>query len=416
MMPFFSIFLFLCLTWLAAPPAFAATFNVKDFGAVGNGTTDDTASIQRALNTASSSSGNIVFFPTGKYRFSNLQIRNVALVGQAKDLVTLEGMCSVAGATASMANLSMTIKPGGGSAVVDDVSEDSSYTNISFSGGGFTPGSLLNIRSANNRQLKRNSVVDGCEFIRGVSHISANRCDQLSIRNSTFLTPFGHSITVTNSKQVSIASSNFKTNLNNFISTAVWMNGCSFASITKNRVELYGKAVFSHRVSDLTVDGNQFLKISRFGVDVDTSKGTVSNNTIQMESQNSSAGIVARTLNFISILNNHISDCGSGIGVYSFGCDIKGNTIERATQIGIGIVGNLTCTIDSNTLRDCGRFRPPSSVIHVGQIRGVPVVTNNTYTGGKNNLEYFIRSETPSPPLVLFGNTTTTLLPNRIKP
>jgi len=43
------------------------TVSVKDFGAVGDGTTDDTAAIQAAINTGS----NLVF-PTGSYRCANL--------------------------------------------------------------------------------------------------------------------------------------------------------------------------------------------------------------------------------------------------------------------------------------------------------------------------------------------------------
>jgi len=41
--------------------------NVKDFGAVGDGVTDDTAAIQAALNSTATS----VYFPTGSYRIAN---------------------------------------------------------------------------------------------------------------------------------------------------------------------------------------------------------------------------------------------------------------------------------------------------------------------------------------------------------
>ena len=43
------------------------TVSVKDFGAVGNGTTNDSAAIQAAINSVSATNGGIVFVPTGVY-------------------------------------------------------------------------------------------------------------------------------------------------------------------------------------------------------------------------------------------------------------------------------------------------------------------------------------------------------------
>lgn len=48
------------------PDRFADTISVKDFGAVGNGVTDDTAAIQAAINTSAT-----VFFPRGTYLLTN---------------------------------------------------------------------------------------------------------------------------------------------------------------------------------------------------------------------------------------------------------------------------------------------------------------------------------------------------------
>ena len=47
-------------------------FNVKDFGAVGNGSTDDTTSITSAIDAAlSSSNGGAVYFPAGQYKVTS---------------------------------------------------------------------------------------------------------------------------------------------------------------------------------------------------------------------------------------------------------------------------------------------------------------------------------------------------------
>ena len=42
-------------------------WNVKDFGAAGNGVSDDTVAINAAISVAASQNGGVVFFPVGTY-------------------------------------------------------------------------------------------------------------------------------------------------------------------------------------------------------------------------------------------------------------------------------------------------------------------------------------------------------------
>ena len=55
------------LALLAAPVLAADGWNVRDFGAVGDGKADDTAAFQKALDAAQAGAGGIVSVPTGKY-------------------------------------------------------------------------------------------------------------------------------------------------------------------------------------------------------------------------------------------------------------------------------------------------------------------------------------------------------------
>ena len=49
----------------------AAVFNVKNYGAVGDGTTDDYTSVTNAISAAHTAGGGIVYFPTGTYRINS---------------------------------------------------------------------------------------------------------------------------------------------------------------------------------------------------------------------------------------------------------------------------------------------------------------------------------------------------------
>jgi len=64
---------------LTGVPSASGWLNVKDYGAVGNGVTDDTASIQLAINAAHAMKVAVVFFPLGTY------LCNGALQGTAGD-------------------------------------------------------------------------------------------------------------------------------------------------------------------------------------------------------------------------------------------------------------------------------------------------------------------------------------------
>jgi len=77
-------------TGSAPLPTITNRINIRDFGAVGNGTTDDSAAFQRAIDSAKP--GQAVFVPSGAYRISNiLYIRkaNVVLQGQNQSSTVL---------------------------------------------------------------------------------------------------------------------------------------------------------------------------------------------------------------------------------------------------------------------------------------------------------------------------------------
>lgn len=66
-------------------------FNVRDFGATGTGTADDTQAVLTAIKAAGDQGGGVVFFPRGRYLLKEALIlpRFVALRGERRDLVNL---------------------------------------------------------------------------------------------------------------------------------------------------------------------------------------------------------------------------------------------------------------------------------------------------------------------------------------
>lgn len=68
-------------------------FNVKDYGALGNNSNDDTSSIQAAINAASTAGGGIVFLPAGIYKITaQIVLKNsVSLIGAGCDQTTSLG-------------------------------------------------------------------------------------------------------------------------------------------------------------------------------------------------------------------------------------------------------------------------------------------------------------------------------------
>lgn len=71
------------------PTAFPA--NVFSYGATGNGSTDDTAAIQAAINAVNAAGGGVVAFPAGTYLVGSLTgYPNVALLGAGRESAILK--------------------------------------------------------------------------------------------------------------------------------------------------------------------------------------------------------------------------------------------------------------------------------------------------------------------------------------
>ena len=68
------------LTGLLSAQLYAGTFDVKQYGAVGDGKTLDTAAINKTIEAAASAGGGTVYFPAGTYLSFSIRLKsNIAL-------------------------------------------------------------------------------------------------------------------------------------------------------------------------------------------------------------------------------------------------------------------------------------------------------------------------------------------------
>jgi len=67
----------------------AASFNVREFGAAGNGLTNDTPAINKAIESCSTSGGGDVFFPAGTYSAASIRLKsNIRFVLDQDAIIT----------------------------------------------------------------------------------------------------------------------------------------------------------------------------------------------------------------------------------------------------------------------------------------------------------------------------------------
>lgn len=82
-------------------------FNVKDYGAIGDGSTDDLTAIQNAINAATSVGG-IVFFPAATYIVSNSIVPKSNVTLQGVQNVSILKMSAATGRTIKLLNAALT--------------------------------------------------------------------------------------------------------------------------------------------------------------------------------------------------------------------------------------------------------------------------------------------------------------------
>jgi hypothetical protein len=163
--------------------ASAATFNVRDYGATGNGSTNDTAAINDAVAAANSAGGGVVEFPAGTYKSANSIHMKSNVTIQLDAGSTIMG-ASGTGYDAAESNPNDAYQDYGHSHFHDAMIWGDSLTNIGFVGSGTIDGGG-NLITGNPGSGQADKI------------LSLTRCDSLTLSGIT-LKRGGHFAALTN--------------------------------------------------------------------------------------------------------------------------------------------------------------------------------------------------------------------------
>jgi hypothetical protein len=235
--------------------------NVKDYGATGDGTTDDGAAIQAAINAANAAGGGTVFVPAGTYLCSGLDLySNITLAGS-----------------------------GWGSILKQKFQAGDNYYLLSINegtGGTADPADNITGVTVRDIQLLGTVVADG--FMQHAYLLNLNACSDVLVFNVLFKGFRGDGIYLGSSNSGGTERHNER----------VRVLACTFDGVNKDNRN--GISVIDGR--DILIAGNAFKRISR----------TDMPGAIDFEPNPGSA--YARIQNCV-VANNTFEDIRGGVGV-----------------------------------------------------------------------------------------------------
>jgi nitrous oxidase accessory protein NosD len=429
--------------FIAEPAHAIGTFNVKNFGATGNGTTDDTTAIRATITRAEQSPGSTVLFPAGTYLYSNdLTIDRITLLGQNATLLSANALSDVEilGANANVLNLTFDTedKSASGRAVyVLPTSSRFKIQNNKFLVGFFE---AVRVQNASNGQVLSNTfTVTQVHSAAGVELLDSAR--SISVENNVFngsnnLNPniLDVGVQVLDSSGIGVTKNSFQGVFSGMYvqgsqsvnlqanTTRNCLHACRSVDCTSVNV-VSNRFVWTQIISgsvgcvcqaghNILVQGNE-VSLASTGISLFNTTATKVLQNDLLSSRN--FGVFADSAENLTIQRNEINECRVGVIVagIAVNIEINGNIIKGADHGAIS-TGGTNVQVNRNMCSFCGaRPEPDVAVIFVNPA-GTCEIAGNTYTGGKNNLTYFIHCIQSSPPAKIFGNSNDAMLPDRI--
>jgi parallel beta-helix repeat protein len=416
-------------------------YNVKSFGAKGDGHTDDTQALHAALQVANANPGSAVFFPAGNYLYSsNLAADSITVYGQRATLTaTSRDALELTGDQTTVRDL---VFAGSTQHVLElgDGTEDG-LTNFHILNNKFTGSfrSAIYGDGGSNGSVQSNRITE----TQG-NGIDVQLFDKCSITDNIIDGGgSGTGIHVRGSTGLTLSNNTIENVVDGIILGAT-RSTCSNNEVTLAPTRGSGSALHAEQgegINNCKITNNEFFGNGEHSIGADlTGSGIVL-------SKNSFRGFghaVVCGAADVQIESNQIDNVTDGIEVIQKpNVTVEGNTIKNAQETAIQASGASNFTLDdnkilivmyqgikieggsglisvsNNTIQNCGLSAHinPAAVIYVDSDKATNIlISENVYTGFTKNLQYYIRCVQPEPPADVFGNKTSTMLPTLIGP
>jgi hypothetical protein len=377
-----------------------APYNVKDYGAVGDGVTDDTVAINSAISAANTAGGGVVVIPNGTFAVTPSVVsgisaysRQACIVGKDNVTLQIDGTVKLKNGV----NIGSTL-----AAVI--TGPDVGLTNFQITGAGTVDGNVLNVTASQTM-----GIYLPCVDSVTTSNISIINTPYLGIQYVTAL-PYvvGYAftngiitgLTVKNTGSIGIQASHSTHNLviaNNTIDT------CG-----DNCIDVYGEnATTNADAGVISITGN-VCYAGLVGIFPETSANVnVTGNSVYACAFGVKANRVNGAPRNIAIVGNTFGACATGASVTgdTGGVFITGNTFDKFTSEGIqlGETANVSYVVVTNNT-----FNPFATTTNVITITGL-VASFNVI-----RQNYLLDASHNTSNLIL--NTATTSTANTIEP
>ncbi|WP_318626887.1 right-handed parallel beta-helix repeat-containing protein [Paenibacillus polymyxa] len=385
-----------------------AFYYVKVFGAVGNGTTDDTAAIQLAIDSASLLGGGNVYFTPGVYLCGPLTLRdNVRLMGSGKITTTLKfkdaGNDHILSGT-SIQNVGIT-----------DLTIEGNKSKQTVGDNGIM---LQSVTTALIQAVTIKNVIGHAVAVQGSTNIE--------IDMNEFANNNGNGIMFSDTKMLDITSNSIHNNSQRGISSyGTIQNGSEYITISENeiyentldgiRLEYVSTTVNACRY--VTIDGNIVRNNVSHGITVRAESTMITNNqVIENGTTSSEQGIVVQALNSVIDGNMVIGNSGVGIDMGNCArCVVTDNLVTFSGLLGIEINSTVHTTVVGNTVMlnnktNYGMTVTAGIMVHLGDpfvtadgFSENIVIANNRIENG-NNQKYGVYVSADSKYVKINGN------------